>query len=75
MTMSVKLAKIVRNNAGLTKSEMARKLGLSRQVYHYFETRNKNISEEDLAKLRQIYKGTDSEFCELIRTCGKSEED
>ena len=69
----VKLAKLIRESAGISQSEMARRLGQTRQAYHLFERRNSSCTARDLAVLRDIFQGSDKDFLDLVRKCAEDE--
>lgn len=67
----VYLAKLVRESASLSKAEMARRMDMSRQAYQLFEERNTSATETQLLRLREIFPGTDAQFCRIVVVAGK----
>lgn len=69
--IKVRLAKIIRESAGIKAADVARMMGRTRQDYHLFEKSYRTLSLAELVTLRDLFKGTDAEFIELVRKCAK----
>lgn len=64
--------KFYRNSLGLTQSEIARQLGVSRQAYQHYEQGDREPTLETLKRLCVIFDCTSDELLEIDTTAARS---